>query len=188
MSRPRPGLFSFERCDFRRGTASMPVREKQSRRAGSRRTRPVLWSRPGSPARRKPGICARRQWRAPVRQTPWRRKRDSNHQSRRKKCSVPMPNLGSARVRHEFASAEIVRRDPEFKSGSLQQRVPCELRNWLLFCEIVPRAAHSSRRAELAAAGGAERRGAREQLFTEVGTKQGHRHHIEPDRAAVHAS
>ena len=44
----------------------MPVREKQPRRAGSWPARPVLWSRPGSHSRQKPGFCASshgRHWR-----------------------------------------------------------------------------------------------------------------------------
>jgi hypothetical protein len=70
----------------------MPVRERRPRRAGSSPARPILWSRPGSHFREKPGLCAWRPWRAPVRQTPWRREPDSNHRSRVRKsgeCQVP---------------------------------------------------------------------------------------------------
>jgi hypothetical protein len=44
----------------------MPGREKQPRRAGWWPARPVLWSRPGSHSRQKPGFCASshgRHWR-----------------------------------------------------------------------------------------------------------------------------
>ena len=59
---PGQGLGSSRCCALisRGGTAAMPVREKQPRRAGSGPARPVLWSRPGSHSRQKPGLCGGR--------------------------------------------------------------------------------------------------------------------------------
>src|SRR3984893_4997610 len=66
----------------------MPVREKQPRRAGSWPARPVLWSRPGSHSRRKPGLLRRQPWKTPVRQTPRWRKQDSTPRSPPKAVSL----------------------------------------------------------------------------------------------------
>jgi hypothetical protein len=57
QSGSRP-LFSLSALISRGGTATLPVREKRSRRVGSWPARPILGSRPGSHSRRTPGLCA----------------------------------------------------------------------------------------------------------------------------------
>jgi hypothetical protein len=64
-----------------RGDCINGYQRKAAKTSGLWPARPILWSRPGSHSRRKPGLCAWRPWRITVRQTPWRRKPDSNSRS-----------------------------------------------------------------------------------------------------------